>query len=131
MLLLRLHIPRIVLGLIFLCAGGNGWIVILGFPPIFPTSPQAMELLTGYLLVLEKTTEVLAGLLLLANRFIPATLAVLAPIVVNILLFHLFVDPALLLLALLVFLPEVYLLWVFRNSFRSLLTMKAESDLEG
>lgn len=116
--ILRLHVPRLLLSLIFLGAGFNGWVVILGYEPVFPTSPKAMELLTGYLLVLEKSVELICGLLLVANRYIPATLAVLAPIVVNILFFHLFVDPSLLPLAVLVFLLEAYLLWLYRDRYK-------------
>ena len=120
LLVLRTHIPRILLSLIFLGAGFNGWVVILGFDPVFPTSPKAMELLTGYLLVLEKSTELVCGLLLLLNFFIPATLAILAPIVVNILLFHIFVDPILLPLAIIVCVLEAYLLWIYRENYKSL-----------
>jgi len=127
--MLRYHVPRVLLSLIFLGAGFNGWLVILGLDPVFPTSPQAMALLTGYLLVLEKTTELLCGLLLLCNRYVPATLAVLAPITVNILLFHLFADPALLPLAIVVSLLEGYLLWGYRRSYTRLLEPKAPFQL--
>ena len=120
------HAARIILGLIFLVAGLNGWAVILGMEPFAPTSPQAMALLTGYLLVLEKSTEVVCGLLLVCNRFLPAALAILAPIVANILLFHLFSDPALLPLAILVTLLETFLLFMYRESFKPLLKKNAK-----
>ena len=125
MRVLRVHVPRILLALIFLCAGINGWLVILGFAPVFPTSPKAAELLTGYLLVLEKTTELICGLALLLNIFVPAALAILAPIVANILLFHLFADPAFLPLALLVSVLEAYLLWIYRDHYRRVFVKKA------
>ncbi len=119
--MLRYHVPRFLLGVIFLGAGLNGWVVILGIDPLLPTSPQAMELLTGYLLILEKSTEVICGIMLLINRFVPAALVVLAPIVVNILLFHLFVDPALLPFAVFVTIMEAYLLWRYRVKIMPLL----------
>ncbi|WP_145950379.1 hypothetical protein, partial [Paenibacillus sp. Y412MC10] len=88
---LVMHICRILLGVIFLGAGVNGYLVLLGLEPVFPTSPKAMELLgNGYLLALEKTVEVLAGILLIVRWFVPLTLAILLPVVVNILAFHLF-----------------------------------------
>lgn len=126
MYFLRIHLPRILLSLIFIGAGFNGWVVILGFDPVFPTSPKAMELLTGYLLVLEKSTELIGGLFLLLNVFTPAILAIFAPIVVNILLFHIFDDPSLLPLAIVVSLLEAYLLWIYRGHFKGLLDRKGK-----
>jgi hypothetical protein len=116
---------RILLGLIFLGAGINGYLVLVGLQPIFPTSPKAMELLgSGYLLAMEKTVEVLAGVLLIVRRFVPLALAMLLPLVVNILAFHLFVDHALLPLAIVVTVLEVYLLWVQREHLRGLLVSR-------
>jgi uncharacterized membrane protein YphA (DoxX/SURF4 family) len=123
---LRIHLPRILLSLIFIVAGFNGWVVILGYDPVFPTSPKAMELLTGYLLVLEKSTELIGGLLLLLNVFTPAILAIFAPIVVNILLFHIFEDPSLLPLAIVVSVLEAYLLWIYRQHFKGLMAVKGK-----
>jgi uncharacterized membrane protein YphA (DoxX/SURF4 family) len=116
---------RILLGLIFLGAGINGYLVLVGLQPIFPTSPKAMELLgSGYLLAMEKTVEVVAGALLVTRRFVPLALAMLLPPVVNILAFHVFVDHALLPLAIVVTVLEVYLLWVEREHFRGLLVSR-------
>lgn len=114
---------RIILGLILLGAGVNGYMVLFGFEPIFPTSPAAMELLQGYLLVLVKTVEIICGLLFLTNRFVPLALTANAPFAVNILTFHLFVDPNMLAMGLIVAILEVYLLWSYRRSFRQLMTM--------
>jgi hypothetical protein len=116
---------RILLGLIFLGAGINGYLVLVGLQPIFPTSPKAMELLgSGYLLAMEKTVEVVAGALLVTRRFVPLALAMLLPLVVNILAFHVFVDHALWPLAIVVTVLEVYLLWVEREHFRGLLVSR-------
>lgn len=46
MYFLRIHLPRILLSLIFIGAGFNGWFVILGFDPIFPTSPDPGDFCT-------------------------------------------------------------------------------------
>ena len=43
---------------------------------------------------LIKGTEVLTGILLLSNRFVPLALTVLVPVVVNIVAFHAFLAPA-------------------------------------
>jgi hypothetical protein len=93
-------VSRILLGLIFLSAGINGLVVFFGFSPIFPTSPKAMELFRFKYL----DREIHRGPLRLVTSFQSVTLAInmLAPLVVNILLFHIFVDPSLLPLGLLV-----------------------------
>lgn len=118
-------LARVLLGLILLGAGFNGCLVIFGYPPLFPTSPAAMQLLQGYLLVLVKTTEVICGLLLLANRWVPLALTVTAPVAVNILAFHLFVDHDLLLLGCLVAGLTIYLFGSYREHFLGLLAFSS------
>ena len=54
---------------------------------------------TGYMFPLIKGTETLAGALLLSNRFVPLALTLLAPVLVNIVAFHVFLAPAALPLA--------------------------------
>src|SRR4051794_37873323 len=120
-----IRMAEILLGIIFLGAGLNGYVVLLGFEAFAPTSPAAMEFLgDGYLLAMEKGIEIIAGILLFIRRFVPLVLVALASIVVNILTFHIFVDPELLLLALLVVLLEGLLAWYYRDSFKGLLESK-------
>jgi hypothetical protein len=124
---MAVSISRWLLGLIFLAAALNGWAVILGLGAFLPTSPAAEAFLgDGYLLVLVKGTELASAVLLLINRFIPLALAVLAPLVVNIFCFHLFVDPSMLPLVVLLLILWGHLLWSYRRYFRPLLTAKAE-----
>lgn len=114
---------EIVLGVIFLGAGLNGYLVLFGYEPIFPTSPEAMEFLgTGYLLALEKSIEVVCGILLLIRRYIPLALLPITALTVNILAFHLFIDHSLLPLALLLTVLNVSLLWGYRSNYRGLFT---------
>ncbi|SDD12983.1 DoxX protein [Paenibacillus sp. UNCCL117] len=113
---------RIALGLIYTLAGVNGFFLYAGLEPFLSKSPAAIELLgTGYLLVLEKSAELAGGLLLLSGRFIPLALLALFPITLNIAAFHLFVDPALLLPVLAMFLAHGYMLWAARRHYASLL----------
>lgn len=121
------RICEVGLGVIFLGAGFNGYLVLFGLNPILPTSPEAMEFLgTGYLLVLEKTAELICGILLLIRRFIPLALTILTVIISNILAFHLFVDHTLLPFALLLVALHVPLLLGYRHSFRGLLNRNAK-----
>ena len=123
---LRTHLPtaaRLLLGLVFTVFGLNGF---LHFLPAPPAPPPAMAfggalLASGYLFPLLKGTEVVAGLLLLGGRFVPLGLTLLAPIVVNIVGFHLFLAPAGLPLPIVVLALELYLAWSYRTSFAPML----------
>lgn len=120
-----IRIAELLLGIIFLGAGLNGYVVLFGFEAFAPTSPAAMEFLgEGYFLALEKGVEIIAGILLLIRRYVPLVLIVLASIIVNILAFHVFVDSDLLVLALLVTILEGILIWYYRDSFKGLLESK-------
>ncbi|MBY0096209.1 DoxX family membrane protein [Mesobacillus maritimus] len=120
-----MQISRFFLGIVFLVAGINGYFVIFGLEPFIPTSPEAMALFEfDYLLVAEKTLEVVCGLLLLLNRFVPLSLALLAPIIVNILLLHLFLDRSFLILAILLSIAYGYLLFFYRENFKRIFERK-------
>src|SRR5688572_12079452 len=90
-------IARYLLGTIFFVFGLNGF---LHFIPAPPPEPGAASTFLGglfsapYMLYLVKGIEVAGSLSLLTNRYAPLSLAVLAPITVNIVLFHAFLAPA-------------------------------------
>ena len=122
-------IARIVLGLIFTANGLNGFFGFLPaaeFPEAASTFYGAM-LGTGYLFPLLKLTEAVCGILLLANRMVPLALTILAPVVLNILLFHLFLasSPALLVVPVLAAVLVVYLAYTYRRYFQGVLTIHA------
>lgn len=123
-------VARILLGLIFFVFGLNGFFNFL--PP--PELPQAANdffgamFATGYFLTFVKLTEVVCGALLLIGRFVPLALTILAPVVLNIVLFHVFLAPApegsaigFLCLAL-----GIFLAWCYRDSFRGVLAANAK-----
>ncbi len=124
-----MHVARIFLGIVFLGAGINGFVVGLGFDPIAPTSPAAMALFEfEYLLFAEKGLEVICGVLLLANRFVVLTLAALAAIIVNILLLHIFLDWSLLPLAIVMCIAYGYLVHYYWDYFKRLFDVKAKQS---
>ena len=117
-----LPLSKIFLGVIFLIAGINGYFVIFGFEPFIASSPEAMALFEfEYLFIFEKFLEIVCGVLLLSNRFVPLALAILSPIVANIFLLHLFLDHSLLVLAVILVIMYSYLLFCYRQSFKSIL----------
>jgi uncharacterized membrane protein YphA (DoxX/SURF4 family) len=122
-------IARIALGLVFLVFGLNGFLQFLPQPASIPeraASFGAALAATGYMFPLIKGVEVLVGASLLTNRFVPLALALIAPNVVNILLFHAFLAPSGVPLALVVLALELYLAWSYRESFRPMLASRAQ-----
>ena len=114
---------RIVLGLVFFVFGLNGFLQFLPQPPMTgaPASFMGALAATGYMFPLIKGTEVVAGLLLLSGRFVPLALALVAPVVVNIVAFHAILAPAGLPMALIVLAAEVYLAWAYRDAYAPML----------
>ena len=128
---LRRHLPtasRLLLGLVFLVNGLNGFFNFLPMPTPPPAAAAFAGALfqTGYFFPMLKGIEVVAGAMLLAGVLVPLTLTVLAPIVVNIMAFHLFLAPAGMALALIVLALEVHLAWAYRKVFAPLFVVKAQ-----
>ena len=96
-------IARYLAGLIFVIFGLNGFLHFLPFPPPAGVAGQFMGALyvSHYLWVIF-AFQLFAGVLLLANRYVPLAVAVLAPVLVNILTFHATMAPSGLPLALFV-----------------------------
>ena len=114
---------RILLGIGFLIPGLNGFFHFLPTPPM-PESARDFVgalLATGYLLPLLKGLEVAAAVMLLAGRFVPLALAILAPVLVNIVAFHLALAPLGLAMPLVLAALELYLAWSYRDAFRPML----------
>lgn len=115
-------VVRFLIGAIFVVFGANK---LLHFIPQPPLPAAAVPFLTGlaasgYMLTTLGIAEVIAGALLISGRFVPLALTILAPIIVNIALFHTVLAPA---PGMVVFLlaAELYLAWVYREAFRGLL----------
>jgi len=83
---------------------------------------------TGYMLPLLYVTQATAGALLLCGLYVPLALTLLAPIIVNIFLFHVFLAPAGLPLAMMLAAFEASLGWAYRDSFAPMLQPQAIPD---
>jgi putative oxidoreductase len=96
-------IARYLAGVIFLVMGLNGFLNFIPLPPPGGIAGQFMGVLyiSHYLWVIF-AFQVIAGLLLLVNRYVLLAVAVLAPVIVNILTFHALMAPSGLPLALFV-----------------------------
>lgn len=122
-------IARIMLGLIFTVMGFNGFLQIIPMPAMPESATNFMTALaaTGYMMPLIKCAEIIGGLMLLSGRFVPLGLALLAPGVVNIALFHLVLAPAGVAVGLLLLGLEMYLTWCYRDVFRPMLNPVART----
>ena len=116
-------IARILLGLIFVFFGSNGFLHFLPMPPL----PQGVTgeylhafFASGYVYVISGF-QVVGGLLLLIGRFVPLGLTILAAIIVNIWAFHLLMAPEGLPPAVVVTILELFLVWSYRVSFAGIL----------
>ncbi len=127
------HAPtaaRVLLGLVFFGFGLDGFLhfVPQPDPSSMPHGAVAFAgalLGTGYMFPLIKGTETLVGALLLANRFVPLALALLAPVVINIVLFHAFLSPTGVAIAIVVLALELFLAWTHRRAFRPMLAARS------
>ena len=119
-------IARILLGLIFVTFGLNGFLHFLPQPPV-PAAAQAFFAAlaaSGYLLPLLFLTQVVAGALLLLGM-VPLGLVLLAPVIVNIIGFHVFLAPDGLPLAAVVAVLALYLAWAHRDAYAPLFGARA------
>ena len=105
-------IARILLGLVFIVFGLNGFLHFIPMPP-FPEGPAGQFIgamfNTGYIYVVSGL-QVIGGVLLLLPARLPLALLLLGPVIVNILLFHLFMDRNGLPMAIVVSLVALFLL---------------------
>ncbi len=126
-------VVRILLGLLFFVFGLNGFLNFMPAPPMTgPAADFAGALAaTGYMFPLIKGIEVVAGALLLIGRFVPLALLLLAPIVVNIVGFHLFLTPGEAGMSLVIAALTAFLGWAYRDSFRGALDPNAVPTVSG
>jgi hypothetical protein len=120
-------IARILLGLVFLAFGLNGFLMFIPMGPM-PTglAGQFVTVLfqSHYVLVVS-ALQIAGGVLLLVNRYVPLALTILGPIIVNILLYHLLLNHTGLGLAIVVAILWGIVAYHHRQAFSGLFAQKA------
>src|ERR1700730_17171351 len=121
-------IARYLAGVIFLVMGLNGFLHFIPLPPPAGVAGQFMGALyvSHYLWVIFGF-QVLGGLLLLINRYVPLAVAILAPVLVNILTFHVLMAPAGLPMALFVAVLWIVIFIEVRPAFSELFQSRFQS----
>ncbi len=120
-------VARTLLGLMFLIPA------IMFFAGKMPHNPMPEAATTymnglvasGYTMNVVKVIELVAGAALLAGQFVPLALTLLAPVVVNIALFHLVLVPNYGLVVFMLAL-EIFVAWSYRDAFRPMLDRQAK-----
>jgi len=120
-------IARLFMGLAFTVFGLNGFLHFIPQPKEMP--PGTGEFFgalmkTGYMMPLIFGTQLLTGVLLLLNRFVPLALALIAPVIVNIIAFHIVLNPSGIVPGAVVLVLELYLAWAYRSAFRPMLAFR-------
>jgi uncharacterized membrane protein YphA (DoxX/SURF4 family) len=86
-------IARILLGVVFVVFGLNGFLnFIPGTPPSGLAGQFLTVLLQSHYVLFVSAVQVAGGVLLLVNRYVPLGLTLLAPVIANILVYHLLLD---------------------------------------
>jgi len=110
-------IARFLLGLIFLVFGLNGFFHFLSMP-----AP------TGVAGIVIFVTQLIGAVLLLVNCYVPLALTLLAPVIVNILLFHLLMAPSGIPLAVIVTVLWVLVFLSVHSAFSGLLQQRVPAQ---
>jgi len=121
------HGTRLLLGLMFFVFGLNGFLNFLPQPPMEGAAAQFLGGLASapYFFPLLKGTEVLVGLALLANRFVPLALTVLAPITINIVAFHVLLAPEGMAMVVVIAALHLFTMWAHRAAYATVLQARS------
>ena len=112
-------VARVLLGLMFVVFGSN---IFLHFIPMPEQKPSlatdfSKALMESHYVYVIGFLQVAGGFLLLIGRYVPLGLTLLGPVIVNILLFHIFLEPTGLPMAIVISVLALFLLWRYRANF--------------
>lgn len=119
-------IVRTLMGLLFLAAS---IVVLFNLVPkpeltgAIKTFNDGMEA-APYFIPLLKVTELLCGLAFISDRFVPLATIVIAPVIINIFLFHLFLDLSGLPVAIFLVAANIFVAYYYRKSYAGILAAK-------
>jgi len=115
-------IISVILGLTLIIFGLNKF---FNFMPVMELSAPGLEFMgafvkVGYGMTIVAIIEILTGILIATNKFRALALVILFPIMLNALLFHMFLDPENILPAVLVVGMNLFLMYSSREKYSPL-----------
>ena len=118
-------IAQVLMGIIFVFFGLNGFLQFMKAPLPGGLSGQfLMVLFQSHYVWLVSAVQVVGGALLLVNRYVPLALTILGAVIVNIIAYHVFLNPAIAQLAVLVTILWFFLFYVYRKNFAGIFMSK-------
>ena len=121
-------IARLLLGLIFVVFGLNGFLNFLSMGPM-PTGVAGQfisALFQSHYLHAVAAVQVVGGLLLLVNRFVPLALVLLGAVIANIFFYHLFMNLEGIPMAILVLILWVIVFYRHRQYFSGIFVQRTD-----
>jgi putative oxidoreductase len=122
-------IARLLLGLVFVVFGLNGFLNFLDMGPM-PSGLAGQfigALAQSHYFWVVAALQVIGGALLLINRFVPLGLVLLGPVIVNILLYHVFLNTAGIAVAIVVAILWLIVFYWHRQYFSGIFVQKTVS----
>ena len=121
-------IVRTLMGLLFIFASVVVLFNLMGPPPEFPNE-IARKFNEGmfappYFVKVLKITELLCGIAFVMGRYVPLATVVIAPVIINIFLYHAFVDTSGLPVAVFLVVANIFVAYYYRKSYAGLLTAR-------
>jgi len=119
-------IVRTLMGLLFIFASVTYFLDLVPVPEMTGAVKTFNDGLraTPYFMPVLKTTELLCGLAFLTGRFVPLATVVIAPIILQIFLFHAFMDKTGLPVAIFLVAANLFLAYAYRRSYSQLVEAK-------
>ena len=119
-------IARLLLGLIFVVLGLNGFLNFLSMGPM-PSGLAGQfigALVQSHYFWVVAALQVAGGALLLVNRFVPLGLVLLGPVIVNIVSYHVFLNPSGIALAIVVVILWLTVFYGYRQYFSGIFVQR-------
>jgi uncharacterized membrane protein YphA (DoxX/SURF4 family) len=119
-------VVRILLGLMFAFASIAFFFKLIPVPEMTGSIKIFNDGIAAsiYLMPTVKIFELLCAIAFLSGRFVPLATVVIFPIILNILLYHAFLDPSALPIAILLMLGNLFLAYSYRDKYKAFLTAK-------
>ncbi len=123
-------VARYLLGFIFLVFGLNGFLHFLPMAPPPGLAGQFMgALFMSHFLVVVFLLQLIPAILLLLDRYVPLALVLLGPVIVNIFLFHAFMEPSGLPLAVVVAILWLIVAASVRSAFEGIFRHRVHAEV--